>query len=393
MNKEKGLLKGVLFVSAFSLLHTYLLYPLALAIVARLIGTRQRELPSELPTVSLIIAAYNEEEIIAEKIENSLMLEYPSEKLNIVVFSDASSDKTDEIVESFPQEQIRLIRVEGRVGKTECQNIVAEQVEGEVLVFSDANSMYEPNAIKELVRGFEPDVGCVVGELRYGESGVEGESAYWRYERLIKRFESTLGSTVTGNGSIYAVRSSVYTPLPRDAISDFAEPLALIENGHRVAYAPTAVAREHTGSSVDSELSRRVRITTRSWNTLANHRGLLNPLRYPLFAFKLLSHKVLRWLSPVFLVVVLASSVALAVLITGPLYLVFVGLQSVFYLCAFTGAIGDRLGCRVPIIFHIPYYFVISNYGMGRGLVNFLYGRNLITWETADRSLREETRE
>ena len=393
MNKEKSLLKGVLFVSAFSLLHTYFLYPLALAVVARLIGTRQWEVPSELPTVSLIIAAYNEEEIIAEKIENSLMLEYPSEKLNIVVFSDASSDKTDEIVESFPQEQIQLIRVEGRVGKTECQNIVAEQVESEILVFSDANSMYELNTIKELVRGFEPDVGCVVGELRYGESGVEGESAYWRYERLIKKFESALGSTVTGNGSIYAVRSSVYAPLPRDAISDFAEPLALIENGYRVAYAPTAVAREHAGSSVDSELSRRVRITTRSWNTLSNHCGLLNPLRYPLFAFKLLSHKVLRWLSPVFLFVALASSVALAVLTTGPLYLLFVGFQSVFYLCAFIGAIGDRVGCRVPLVFHIPYYFIISNYGMGRGLVNFLYGRNLITWETADRSLREETRE
>lgn len=386
MRKTKNLFKVSLFLSGFLVLHTYLLYPLVLAIVARLVGTRHRELPPELPTVSLVIAAYNEEGVIAEKIENSLALEYPTEKLDIVVFSDASSDRTDEIVESYSEEGVRLARIEGRVGKTECQNIVAEQLESEIIVFSDANSMYEPNAIHELVSGFESDVGCVVGELRYGEGGVEGESAYWQYERLIKRFESALGSIVTGNGSIYAVRSSAYAPLPQDAISDFAEPLSLVESGYRVTYAPSAIARELTGASVESEFSRRVRITTRSWNTLASHSELLNPLRSPLFAFKLLSHKVLRWLSPIYLAIVLVTSIVLAILTTGPLYFVLVGFQCIFYICALVGAVGDRIGWHMPVLFHLPYYFVVSNQGMACGTWNFLRHRNIVTWETAERS-------
>ena len=382
----KTSLKAVVFLCGFLMVHTYFLYPLILSIVARLVGTRRQKLSSELPTVSLVIAAYNEEDVIAEKIENSLSLEYPTEKLDIIVFSDASSDQTDEIAKSYSEAGVQLTRIEGRVGKTECQNIIAEKVTSEIIVFSDANSMYEPDAVHELVRGFGPDVGCVVGELRYGGGDVEGESAYWRYERLIKRFESVLGSTVTGNGSIYAVRSSAYVPLPRDAISDFAEPLSLVENGYRITYVPAAIAWEHTGASVESEVSRRIRITTRSWNTVADHRRLLNPFHYPLFSFKLLSHKILRWLSPVLLVIMLGASVILAVLTMGPLYFGFVGLQSVFYLCALVGAVGDRLDRDVPTMFHLPYYFVVSNYGMANGMLNFLRSRNITTWETADRS-------
>lgn len=387
MTVRNRLLSAVLWFCSLALIHTYLLYPVVLATVTRIDSTGRRELPAELPTVSLVIAAYNEADVIAQKIENSLALEYPSEKLEIVVFSDASSDRTDEIVQSYAEEGIQLIRVEGRVGKTECQNVVAEQVDSEIIVFSDANSMYEPDAIRELIRVFKPEVGCVVGELRYGDAdGVEGESTYWRYERLIKRFESQLGSVVTGNGSIYAVRNSAYVPLPQDAISDFAEPLALIEDGHRVAYCPTAVAWEQTGSSVESELSRRIRIVTRSWNTLSNHTGLLNVLRYPLFGFKLLSHKVFRWLSPVFLVGVLVTSILLTVLTLGPLYLALVSFQIVFYCCAVIGAVGDRFGWQTHPVFHVPYYFVVSNYGMGRAIVNFLKRRNIVTWETEDRS-------
>lgn len=387
MTVRDKLLSAILLFCSLALIQTYLLYPAILAVVTRISSADHGELPAELPTVSLVIAAYNEEDVIGRKIKNSLVLEYPTEKLDIVVFSDESSDRTDDIVRSYDEQGVQLVRVEGRVGKTECQNVVAEQIDSEIIVFSDANSLYEPNAIKELIRAFKPEVGCVVGELRYSDAdGVEGESVYWRYERLIKRFESQLGSVVTGNGSIYAVRNSEYIPLPQDAISDFAEPLALIEDGHRVAYCPTAVAWEQTGSSVESELARRIRIVTRSWNTLSNHTGLLNMLRHPLFGFKLISHKVFRWLSPVFLVGALVTSVLLAVLTLGPLYLVLVGFQIVFYCCAVIGAVGDRFGWQTHPVFHVPYYFVVSNYGMGRAIVNILNRRNIVTWETEDRS-------
>lgn len=387
MSVRKRTISVCFWFCGLVLVHTYFLYPTILAIVDRLGSTNRQERPTELPTVSLVVAAYNEADVIAQKIDNSLTLDYPSEKLEIIVFSDASSDRTDEIVRSYAEKGVRLVRVEGRVGKTECQNVVAEQVESEIIVFSDANSMYEPDAIRELVQAFEPGVGCAVGELRYGDaSGVEGESVYWRYERLIKRFESRLGSVVTGNGSIYAVRASAYVPLARDAISDFAEPLSLIENGHRVTYVPSAIAWEHTSEAVESELSRRIRIVTRSWNTLADHKGLLNPFRYPLFAFKLLSHKVLRWLSPVFLVGVLVTSVALAAIVS-PLYLALLAFQVIFYCCAVIGAVGDRFGWQTHQVFHVPYYFVVSNYGMGRALVNALNRRNIVTWETENRSM------
>ena len=376
-----------LWTSGLALVHTYILYPVVLTLVARITDAEQDELPSELPTVALVVAAYNEENVITEKIENSFDLNYPSEKLNIVVFSDASSDGTDAIVESYADRGVELVRIEGRVGKTACQNAIAERIEEDIIVFSDANSMYEDDALTELVRYFDSDVGCVVGELRYSGGGVEGESAYWRYERFLKRLESTFGSIVTGNGSIYAVRSSAYVPLSADAISDFAEPLALVERGYRVTYAPTAVAWEHTSESVESELGRRIRIGTRAWNTAVRYPNLLNPFRQGVFSFKLLSHKVFRWLSPVFLLTLSASSVALVFTVFGPFYLWVVGMQAAFYGCAILGAVGDRFGWRTPSLFHVPYYFLVSNYGMGCALVNFLSGRNIVTWETEDRSI------
>ena len=378
-----------MWLSGLLLVHTYFIYPAILTVVSKISKAESNDLPSELPTVTLVIAAYNEEDVIEEKIKNSLNLSYPDEKLEIVVFSDESSDRTDELVKSYADEGVELIRVEGRVGKTECQNIVAEQTDTEILVFSDANSLYDSSAVLELIRDFEPGTGCVVGELRYRSGGVKGESTYWRYERYLKQLESIFGSTVTANGSIYAVRKSAYVPLPREAISDFAEPLALVRQGWRVTYSSNAVAWEQTGDSVTSELSRRTRIGTRSWNTLADNTSLLDPIRYPLFSFKLVSHKLLRWLSPVFMLIVLVSSSVLALLILTPLYLLLLGFQIMFYSCAVVGALGNRFGHQMPAMFHVPYYFVISNYGMARALSNFVHHQNIVTWETEERSLNE----
>lgn len=377
----------VLFWSAgLGIVHTYLLYPLTLTLWARFADDRWADESIELPSVALIIAAYNEEDVIAEKIENSLQLAYPLELLNIVVFSDASDDRTDEIVREYENQGVSLVRIEGRVGKTECQNRVAERVDEDILVFSDANSMYESDAISKLVERFAPDVGCVVGELRYrGSSDVEGESVYWRYESRIKQLESRLHSLVTGNGAIYAVRADSYVPLPRDAISDFAEPLAIVRDGSLVKYAPDAMAWEDTESSTSSELRRRIRIVTRSWNTVTAYRDLLNPFQKPVFAYELWSHKVLRWLSPVLLIVVLVGNVGLVVLTDPLLYqLTLVG-QVGFYLLAGMGLIADRLGADDPVITHVPFYFLHSTYGMLLGLLNFLRGRNIVVWETSDR--------
>lgn len=373
--------------AVLGLVQTYFLYPIILLIASRFRGSSQLTASiDEYPSVSLIIAAYNEEEIIAEKIENSLELTYPSEKLEIIVFSDASSDRTDEIVGSYADEDVRLMRIEGRVGKTECQNRVASAVESDILVFSDANSMYDPNAITSLVRTFSPEVGCVVGELRYSvEGGVEGESVYWQYEQYIKRLESAVNSLVGANGSIYAVRASSYVPLPRSETSDFAEPLAIVESGEAVRYAANAVAREQTGDSTQSELNRRKRIVTRTWNTLSNYTRLLNPFEYPAFSFQLVSHKLLRWLSPVFLLLTFVSNALLAVLSSSPVYDVTFVLQLLFYGLAVVGSVTDRLSIDSLPYIRVPYYFIVANYGMSVGLYRFLGGTNIVTWETESR--------
>lgn len=382
------LILTILFLmSGLSLVHSYFLYPLTLALWTRLIRADGKLTTIDnKPSVALIIAAYNEEEVIAEKIENSLQLEYPQNKLNIVVFSDASEDDTDKIVKQYEDDGVSLIRIEGRVGKTACQNRVAELVNEKILVFSDANSIYKQDVISELVSGFSQEVGCVVGKLQYRQSSdVEGESIYWRYESWIKQLESQFNSIVTGNGSIYAVKADSYVPQPRDAISDFTEPLSIVRNNKRVVYAPSAIAWEETETSSDMELQRRIRIVTRSWNSIVRFRDLLNPLQNPKFAYQLSSHKVLRWFSPIFLLIVFASSLGLGILTNSAIFEIIVGVQLLSYILAALGWFADYFDIEDPVLTHVPFYFVQANYGMLLGLVNFVRGHNIVVWDTSDR--------
>ena len=375
------------WLAVLSLLYVYFLYPALLYIATLFTEEVEQPLNEEaLPTVSLVIAAYNEEEVIAEKIENSLRLDYPREKLSVVVFSDASSDRTDEIVRSYSDAGIRLERIEGRVGKTECQNRVVETVDSEIIVFSDADSMYEPKAIRELLSKFAPDVGCVVGELRYRRYGVQAESAYREYEKLIKRLEPRLSSIVGGNGSIYAVRNASYVPLPPEHTSDFAEPLAIVRNGERAEYASNAAAWENTGETVGSEVDRRIRIATRLWNTVTDYTSLFNPIEYRLFSVQLLSHTVLRWLSPFMLLIAAVSNAALGLVKRSPMYRLLLLLQGVFYLLALGGAVADELEITTPTIACVPYYFLRLNYSLLIGFYNFVSKKNIITWNTESRT-------
>jgi len=388
-NRTSPMLGEIIFWStALVLIHVYLLYP---GVLYGLSVVRDQVEPydlndSDLPAVTLVIAAYNEEEIIGEKIQNSLELDYPDEHLDIVVFSDASSDSTDRIVRSYEDAGVRLERIEGRVGKTECQNRVVEGLDSDIVVFSDADSMYEADAIRKLVAKFADNVGCVVGELRYKKYGVEAESSYRAFEKLIKRLEAKVSSTAGGNGSIYAVKRDSYVPLPANHISDFSEPLAIVQRGERVEYAAEARAWENTGETVESEMSRRIRIVTRSWHTFFDYLGLLNPIRYPLFSFELLSHWVLRWLSPLLLGLIAVTNVALVLADAHPIYLLTLFAQGTFYLLALIGGVMERLDRSNPRITYVPYYFVVLNYSLVAGLRNVVRNRNIVTWDTETRT-------
>jgi len=380
----------IFWISFSFLFYIYFLYPLLLGI---LFFARKKPVSFDEtyePSVSLIIAAYNEEAVIGSKIENSLKLDYPTNKLEILVFSDASSDRTDEIVKSYSDRGVKLVRVEGRRGKTFCQNEAAQTASGEILIFSDANSMYETDAPRKLVRHFvSQHVGCVVGELRYRHSkeergrGVAGEGIYWRYEQLIKRLESHASSAVGANGSIYAIRKRLFEALPSDAVEDFVRPLKVVQKGYKVVYEPAAVTWEETASTSAKESQRRVRIVNQSVYSLIKDKSLLNlmnPLRYGLFGIQLWSHKVLRWLSGIFLLLFIGFNIPLVG--HSVIYTVILAGQGIFYLLALWGLLCEGVRKRqAPRVVHFAYYFCLSCYAMLKGVFKALHGGTMSTWE------------
>ena len=341
--------------------------------------------------VSLIIAAYNEERVIEKKIKNSLALDYPKDKLEIIIFSDSSVDKTDEIVKQYKDSGIKLYRIEGRRGKTFCQNEVVKLAEGEILIFSDANSMYQTNVIKKMIPYFSNDnIGCVVGELRYENKKtdkkskhVEGENIYWKYDKILKMLESKISSVVTANGSIYSIRKSAYVPLEANMNSDFIEILRIVARHHKVLYEPQAVAWESTAENSQMEFRRRIRIVLGSMSSIIKDKNihhLLNLFSAGIFAIQLLSHKVLRWFSGVFLILIFLLNILL--LGNGIFYSLTMWGQGIFYLFAFWGLMSEQvLSKKAPKIPHVAYYFCLSCFAMLSGVMDALRGKEIISWE------------
>jgi cellulose synthase/poly-beta-1,6-N-acetylglucosamine synthase-like glycosyltransferase len=375
------LLSFVLWGSIAMVVFVTIGYPLLLILTMPIVRGRRIDEQLE-PSVSLIIAAFNEESVIAEKLSNCLDLEYPRDKLSVIVASDGSTDQTNDIARSFESSGVTLICFP-RTGKTGVQNRVANAAAGEILVFSDANALYRPDAIRKLVRNFsDPDVGGVCGQLDYvvdNEGAGNSERTYWRYEKFIKRRESELSSVVGANGSIYAVRRSDYVQLDEDMISDFVEPLALVRSGKRVVYEALAVSMEAGSTSYGTEYRRKVRILTRSIRGLLRMRQLLNPLNFGIFAFQLILHKLLRFLTPAFLI---AGSIALAGLaVLGqfrPLFLIAVALVAAALI------VTRRQASVRPSIFvracHLLYYYLMANYALLLAWRNVLRGDRMTTW-------------
>ena len=304
----------VLCLSLGALAYIYAGYPLVLQLIVWLRGPRRVRMDDVEPTVSFVISAYNEVAVIRRKIENTLALDYPREQLRVVVISDCSSDGTDEVVLEYADRGVTLARQEARLGKTAGLNRTVPKLPGDVVVFSDANAMYEPDALRKLVRNFaDPKVGCVTGEARYIKGGHNaadrGERAYWDYEIRVKRLETSVGSMVGGDGAIYAIRRQLWQGIPDTAINDFLNPLQIVEAGWRAVYESEAVCYEETAGGARREWGRRVRIVSRSWRAIFQARGVLNPFRVGLFAWCIFSHKVLRWFSGVFVAGVLIGTI------------------------------------------------------------------------------------
>jgi cellulose synthase/poly-beta-1,6-N-acetylglucosamine synthase-like glycosyltransferase len=372
----------VFWLSAAALFYTYAGYPLLLALVSALRSRAVRRGEVN-PTVSIIITAYNEERDLAGKLENTLALDYPRELLEVIVASDCSTDRTDEIARGFFGRGIRLHRQPERLGKTAAQNAAVEQAHGEIILFSDATSLYQPDVVRAIMPSFaDPEVGCVAGRLEYVDasgSGVgRGARSYWSYETFLKRHESRVGSLIGVSGCLYAVRRSAYIPLYHEACSDFIIATKMVEQGLRAVYEPNAVCTELTNRQSDKELKMRVRIIAQTFTDLWRHRSLLNPFRGGFYGVQLLSHKVMRYLVPFFLMGLFASSAALA---SGSLMfrLIFAA-QIACYACPALAWMLDRVGIRSRLL-ALPQYFMLANLASLIGCYKFLRGQRYASWE------------
>ncbi len=373
---------AIFWLSTLVLLYVYVGYPLLVRALAAVAGKPVRRDVAYLPSITVIITAYNEEKSIRAKLENVRDLDYPRDRLDIIVASDGSTDATDEIVRTCGLEGVRLLRIEGRVGKTACQNAAVQQATGEVVVFTDATTHVDRQALRHMIANFaDPAVGCVAGLLVYQAKGsnltAAGGVSYWGYEVGLRRAESRLGTLIGVSGCLYAVRRSGYRPIAPAFISDFVIAMRMREQGLRTVLETQAVCFEDTLDRSKQELAMRVRVAVRSIAALVGERRFLNPFRDPAFAWQLWSHKLLRYASPYWMLALLASSAALA---QAPLYRIALAGELAVILAGAAGfalqIATDRAG-----ILGKPYYFLLTNLASAIATLRYASGERMVTWK------------
>jgi len=374
-------MKIVFFSIVGFILYVYAGYPVILFILALFRRRSKPDESGELPTVALIISAYNEERIIREKIENSLELDYPEDKLRIIIASDGSLDGTDAIVREYEDRHVILKTFDSREGKSSTLNRTVLGVEEDVLVFSDANAFYRRDALKNLVRNFASgDVGCVVGRLIYLENHSyvgKGEGLYWRYETLLNGLESRLGSVFVATGTIFAIRRELFRPVMRDVANDFQIPAEVASQGCKVVFEKEAVAFERATYFFREEFSRKKRIIIRG---MTGFKHLRRRMGSRLRVFQFISRKLLRWwIGPILPLLYIANMF----LLDDPFFLAIFILQNIFYLLAIIGALLRR-GKVQSKLFFIPFYFVLVNGAALTAILTYLGGSRLSFWEKAE---------
>ncbi len=383
MQLLKFIAELIFWSSVATLIYTYLGYPLLLAVASRLRPLPVRRQAAWTPVVTIIITAYNEELDLAAKLENTLALDYPAEKLEVIVASDCSADRTDEIAVSFAPRGVRWHRQRERRGKTAAQNAAVELARGEIILFSDATTLYRPDVLRVMMANFaDPSIGCVAGRLLYvdpADSSVgRGARSYWSYETFLKERESRINSLIGVSGCLYAVRRAAYVPLYEEACSDFIIATKMVEQGLRTIYEPDAVCTEETNRRTDKEMRMRVRVIAQTFTDLWRHRAMLNPLRSGFYAVQLFSHKVLRYLMPVLLLAILGASI---VLVGSSLwYAVALIAQLAFYVTAMLGFVLERAGIHHKLL-ALPQYFVLANAASLIAFYKFLWGERYARWE------------
>jgi len=345
----------------------------------------------DLPSVTLLVSAYNEADHIKEKVLNSLALNYPKEKLQFLFVTDGSDDETPNIVATFPE--VRLMHSPARKGKLAAVHRAMPTVSSEVVVFSDANTLLNPDAILNLVQHYgDPQVGAVSGEKRVMQeesdtASAAGESLYWRYESILKRWDAEWYSAVGAAGELFSVRTHLFRHIPKDTlIEDFYLTMSIAMDGNRIAYEADAYAMETASMTVAEEEKRKIRICAGAFQAMWRLREIFNPLKHGKLSFQFISHRALRWsLAPLGLVFLFGAAPYLAIS-QGGIYLLLAIAQGAFYLLGFIGYLLEQRAIRLKVLF-VPYYFLMMNTSVFKGLIRYLKGQQSVTWEKAQRKV------
>lgn len=369
------------WLSIFLIIYPSIIYP-SLVFLLGLIRPRPVKRCSWLPFVTVLIPAYNEAQNIAATIQNKLNQDYPRDRLAIIVISDGSTDDTDDIAREYSCQNVRLLRREHRQGKAAALNEAVRYARGEVLVFSDANSFFSPDAIRRLMENFaDPEVGYVTGNLAYTvqSPGIAGKgcSAYIKYENALRILETRVSSIIGVNGGVDAIRRELYSDVPRQLITDFVLPLHVISTNHRVVYDERVHSFEAANSELGSEFRMRVRVALRALQGIHYMRRLCNPFNYPRPAFSLISHKVIRYFCFVFLLIALITNL---MVVSTPVYAAFFIVQIIAYLLALLG-LRKSLSRLFPKLTLVPAYFFMTNLAFAVAAFKFLQGETMATWE------------
>lgn len=386
------------WISLFLIFYTFIGYGILLYILVKVRTAikGKRKIPEAgpgMPTLTVIIAAYNEEHFITEKIKNTLELEYPAGRVTFIFVTDGSSDRTPEIVATYPQ--VKLMHRPERKGKIAAVHRAMQEVNSEITIFTDANTFLNKKALVNICRHYaDPTVGAVSGEKRVEIEDVAdataGEGFYWKYESKLKTWDSELYSVVGAAGELFSIRTALYVPITPDTIlDDFMISMLIAEKGFRIVYEPLAYATEGGSENVKEELKRKIRIAAGGMQSIMRLGSLFNPFRNFVLSFQYISHRVLRWtVTPFLMVLALILNIVIILQcnqpLHHPLYLALLVCQAGFYGASFLGWAFEKRQVRIKILF-IPYYFCMMNYAVAAGIFRYFGGKQSAVWEKAKR--------
>lgn len=375
----------IFFLSLFFLIYHLFFYPLIIFMLGRKNKNSIKIEINKFPTITILCPAYNEVDIIEKKIHSFINLNYPKDKIKMIVISDDSTDGTNDIVNKYVKEgYIELIIQKPRKGKPSGHNLVEPTINSTFVLSTDSNSLFEKDSVRKMIIMINnnKDIGMVVGRLKLVKENMQdsGEGIFWTFESFLKIIDSRFKSVICANGSLFIIRRQFFTQINKSSVDDFERTLIVLENKKTVKYAPEAIVVEDVTGKPIEEMNRKIRIISREWFTLFRHSALLNPFKYPKISFLLFSHKIIRWLLFLWCTMILITNIVLF----SDLYLykVLFFLQLFFY---FLGIVEINLEKNQKSIklLKIPAYFLVMIYASFVGFIRFFKGKQVAMWDTA----------